>query len=674
MARKIQQQLEAENAERRKGLELIKLFNKAQGDLLSVGDKIVANQEQTRKLTEKQLEKERDIAKQALANVEARARQLADSKKLRGLTEQELRDRKDLTDEEKSIEAARRNNFKTERELVTETRKELKIRKTVNKQLGVTGKVVKGFKKLGFDFSEALAGAEEEAEKIQRSGTKTEKALSQQIVNAKLLAGGLNTALNTFLDFASIGKSLTDNFFAYNEALRETRQLTGQSATNFSSFDDSLITSVDQIETITALSKELGINVNSAFSQETIKQATELSKLLGISAETTSKLAIQAEAFGFAIDDVENQAFETVRSLGAQGKAALNVQQVLDDTGKVSGKLQVSLGKNPKALVNAAAAARKLGLSLSEVEDVADGLLDFESSIRAELEAELLTGQQINLDRARGLALMNDMEGLSGEIANNQDILNAFQSDNRLAQQAIEKSLGLSSDQIAKIIFQQKINEGLTAEQAGELAGINEEEAKRLGLQQQLDQSIAKIAQSLAPVAEFFASILENSFALYGTLGLIGGIKLIGLISQIATLAATQEKAALAGVAAKVAANPLMAIATVAGIGLAVAGVKALLAKDVDDGMIDGRGGLVVSGPKGSFALNSQDTIVGNKDGIIAGTNLGGNSNGGGGSSNSALIGRVDKLIAATERGSQISMDGNLVGKSVANNTSRIGL
>jgi len=674
MARKIQQQLEAENAERRKGLELIKLFNKAQGDLLSVGEKIVANQEQTRKLTEKQLEKERDIAKAALANVEARARQLADSKKLRGLTDQEVRARKDLTDEEKSIESARRNNFKTERELVTEVRRELQIRKTVNKQLGVTGKVVKGFKKLGFDFSEALESAAEESERIQREGTKTEKALSQQIVNAKLLAGGLNTALDTFLDFASIGKSLTDNFFAYNEALRETRQLTGQSATNFSSFDDSLTTSVDQIETITALSKELGINVNSAFSQETIKQATELNKLLGVSAETTSKLAIQAEAFGFAIDDVENQAFKTVQSLGAQGKAALNVQQVLDDTGKVSGKLQVSLGKNPKALVNAAAAARKLGLSLSEVEDVADGLLNFESSIKAELEAELLTGQQINLDRARGLALMNDMEGLSGEIANNQDILNAFQSDNRLAQQAIEKSLGLSSDQIAKIIFQQKINEGLTAEQAGELAGINEEEAKRLGLQQQLDQSIAKIAQSLAPVAEFFASILENSFALYGTLGLIGGIKLIGLITQIATLAALQEKAALAGVAARVAANPLLAIATVAGVGLAVAGVKALLAKDVDDGMIDGRGGLVVSGPKGSFALNSQDTIVANKDGVIAGTNLGGNSNGGGGSSNSALIGRVDKLIAATERGSQISMDGNLVGKSVANNTSRIGL
>ena len=37
MARKIQQQLIAENAERRKGLDLITQFNKAQAELLGIG-------------------------------------------------------------------------------------------------------------------------------------------------------------------------------------------------------------------------------------------------------------------------------------------------------------------------------------------------------------------------------------------------------------------------------------------------------------------------------------------------------------------------------------------------------------------------------------------------------------------------------------------------------------
>ena len=667
MARKQQRQLIAENAERQKGLDLITQFNKEQKKLLSVGDKIVANAEQTKKLSEKQLKNQLDIAQASLENVKAQAQELADAKKLGGLTDRQLRRRKDLTEEEKSIELARRNGFKTEQDLVNAAEREVKIRQKVNKQLGVTGKVVNGLKKLGLDFSDAISDAADESERIEREGTDVEKVFSQQLVNVKLLSGGLSTALNTLTDFASVGALLTKNFFAYNTALADTRKLTGQSATNFSAFNDSLVTSVDQIETITALSKELGINVDAAFSQETILQATELTKLLGISEETTAKLAIQAEAFGFNLGEVEDAAFETVRSLGSSGQAALNVQQVLEDTGQVSGRLQVTLGKNPQALVDAAAAARKLGLSLSEVESVADGLLDFESSIRAELEAELLTGQQINLDRARGLALMNDMEGLSNEIANNQDILNAFSSKNRLAQQAIEKSLGLSSNQIAKIIFQQKMNAGLTAEEAGKLAGINEDEAKRLALQEQLDQSLAKIAQSLAPIAESFASLLENSFALYGILGLIAATKLTGLIAQLTTIGVLNRRNAASAIASNAAfGGPIgVALATTAVIG-AIALIDNQLSS-IDDGVIDGSGGLVVSGPKGSISLNSSDTIVGNKDGIIAGTNLGGGGN------NKELIGRIDKLIAATERGSTITMDGNLVGKSVANNTFGVG-
>jgi hypothetical protein len=90
--------------------------------------------------------------------------------------------------------------------------------------------------------------------------------------------------------------------------------------------------------------------------------------------------------------------------------------------------------------------------------------------------------------------------------------------------------------------------------------------------------------------------------------------------------------------------------------------------KRADDGIIDAQGGLVVSGPKGSVSLDREDTIVANRNGVIAGTNLGG-----GGGQNLEMLSRLDRLISATERGSQITMDGNLVGKSIANNTSRLG-
>ena len=46
----------------------------------------------------------------------------------------------------------------------------------------------------------------------------------------------------------------------------------------------------------------------------------------------------------------------------------------------------------------------------------AGALLNFEQSINAELEAELLTGKQLNLERARAAALNNDMATLAEEL------------------------------------------------------------------------------------------------------------------------------------------------------------------------------------------------------------------------------------------------------------------
>ena len=70
-------------------------------------------------------------------------------------------------------------------------------------------------------------------------------------------------------------------------------------------------------------------------------------------------------------------------------------------------------GKNIAA---AAIAARKLGLNLGTVAGIAESLLDFESSIGHEMEASMLIGRQLSLDKARELALTGDLAGLSEEI------------------------------------------------------------------------------------------------------------------------------------------------------------------------------------------------------------------------------------------------------------------
>ena len=63
--------------------------------------------------------------------------------------------------------------------------------------------------------------------------------------------------------------------------------------------------------------------------------------------------------------------------------------------------------------------AAKAGVELSSLESIADSLLNIETSIAAEFEAEVLLGRQLNLDAARRFALNNDNEGLIREIQKN---------------------------------------------------------------------------------------------------------------------------------------------------------------------------------------------------------------------------------------------------------------
>jgi hypothetical protein len=76
--------------------------------------------------------------------------------------------------------------------------------------------------------------------------------------------------------------------------------------------------------------------------------------------------------------------------------------------------------------------------------------------------------------------------------------------------------------------------------------------------------------------------------------------------------------------------------------------------QNMNDGVINSKGGMVVSGPEGSIQLNK-------KDSIIAGTNLGG---GGGGNSSSELRELKNMVAAIANRPINISVQ--LDGKELA--------
>lgn len=378
--------------------------------------------------------------------------------------------------------------------------------------------------KMGFDeidaqmdqFKKELLAVEDEFGNITYRSASVGETLQMNIKRAGLMGGALRKAIPTMI----LGKMVA-TLTEVSKQQREQRKLTGQSATNIGAMNMSMVSSIDMLKTIAGLSKELGINVDAAFSKATLVEAAELTELMGMSSQSAAKLSLRAEATGQSLKKHTADSFKTTKNFIQQNKSAVNVGQVMDDVANVSGGVAMSLGNSTEALTNAAAQARSMGLSLKEMEGIADGLLQIESSLEAEMEAELLTGKQLNLERARSAALMNDMETVGKEIANNQEILNAFQSGNRLEQQAIAKSLGMSTDQVADMIFQQKISAGMSEEQAAKAAGISEEEAKRLSVQESLNKSMEKFAAALAPITSFLATIVSNKVILIGVFSAI---------------------------------------------------------------------------------------------------------------------------------------------------------
>ena len=688
-------------------LSIRKSATKEAKALASISRRITDAIEEGNSATDRQLAKDAERARSSLRELQRQA-DIAQAKA------DSLDKTKQLSDEEKELLAAKEAGFVVERKIVQLSEKELRIRKGVNRSLGVTGALAKSLSKtFNIDLGDALQDARDKAEEINREfedsgktiadvGKKTAGNAEVALLNLKGLTGA---ALDGIYSTEFIFSTILNKALSLNKAQTEFRTLSGQSVENFKGVNSELVTATDQVKNINALSKELGVNVNAAFSPETLFNAAVLANNLDVSERSAANLALRAEVFGGEFRDAAKSAELATEQINSSGKGAVLFGDVLESAGNASDALALSLDASGKSLFVATAEARKLGLTLDQVDSIAESLLNFESSIAAELEAELFTGRELNLERARFFALTNDVAGLTEEIASNQDVLNAFASENRLAQNAIAKSLGLSRDELAKTIVIQKLNAGLTAEQAAAAANVSPELAKSLDIQEKFQKSIQSLTDAITPFVEKLALILDNTTALYGIVTLIAATRLTKLIRDLTIISALSTTAGrgVGGLAAGGGALTTAGGAATAGsagrglLGRAGAGISRLglpgllvggallggafllnrnkrqqeerariAAGDrINDGIIGSDGSLLVSGPRGSISLNSNDTIVGNKNGIIAGTNLGG--------SNRELIGRIDRLIAATERGTTITMDGNIVGKSVANTTSRLG-
>ena len=101
---------------------------------------------------------------------------------------------------------------------------------------------------------------------------------------------------------------------------------------------------------------------------------------------------------------------------------------------------------------------------------MADGLLNFENSINRQLEASVLLGREINLDKARELALNGDLVGATKEMLHNIGGEAEFNQMNVLQRRALAEAMGVSVQELSKMVKNQDKLNTLTDEQQKALA------------------------------------------------------------------------------------------------------------------------------------------------------------------------------------------------------------
>jgi hypothetical protein len=539
--------LEGINEELGKKVNNVKEASKGYSDLTAVASKLALQEEEITRYSDDQLKKFSEKATAARKEIEERAKALIKekgiNKELKGNTEmlnQILKDKKDLTDEQQALLRGYATEFKLEDEIVTKVQEEVQTRKKVNDAMGITGGLLKAFNSVAgefgkvFNLDQVQKDMEKFAEKTIRSG--------KEVSRLQTLGVGLKSAFSnldkTLTDPAVIFTTLAKSALSVSQDVNNIQKATGMSYGNATALNAELrMTSQlqGQIQISTeklhkayaAVTTELGV-AGDILGGEALISVSNLTDQLGMSTKEATRLALMSRLQGENTEEILSDTIATVGEFNKQNKTAINYKAVLSDVANSSKRLQVSLGANPKALTEAATAAASLGLSLKDVEQIADSLLNFETSIEKEMEAELLTGQQLNLEKAREFALNNDIKGLSEEISKNQGIINAFASGNRIQQTAIAEAMGLSVEQLGNMYYQQELNNLSAKEFKARYGETAYEQAKALSASEKFEASmnrvkevIGNIGMALAPVLDLIAFIVSKWYVLYSLMGLV---------------------------------------------------------------------------------------------------------------------------------------------------------
>ena len=420
--------------------------------------------------------------------------------------------------------------------------------KAINEKLGNASK------SFVTDFASGLRGGASTMEALSGAasglGASLTAALTSPLVIIGLIVAALALGVKRFSEIDSAAKSFREETGLLNSQTQGLQQNIQSISTDFATLGvaaedvakaaSSFTTEFSGLEqpSKSVLSSMVALNKNFGIS---LSQGAELNKVFqnigGLSAEQSQLLVGQ-----------------TAQMAKLAGVAP---SKVLADMAESSEYAYRYFNGSPQQLAKAAVQAAKLGTSIKQAGELADGLLDFENSITAELEASALLGTNLNLSQARYLAANNDILGAQQAVLDQVQSLGDLTKLNKFEQEALTKATGM---QMGDLINQQRIRErfgslnkeqlaAATAlvEKGGDISKLNKSDldaqTKQLAAQQEMQSQMDKLGNStkgigtafmdmLTPFASFIIPVLTDIIDMVSSV-LLPVFKAVGSVLKI---------------------------------------------------------------------------------------------------------------------------------------------
>lgn len=539
------------------------------------------------------------------------------------------------------------------------------------------------------DLTKNLKDSAKEQEKIEKNSGEFAKTMKKGFNN--IFDGptaGVMNMLNPLKFVADLIGGLIGATTEYDKRLGDTAksmnltyteaEKSNQAMARFTqSTNNTIISAKDLNKTVTELNKTLGTSVKfeemGAALQEDVSLMAQLEQGAGLTAEETQGIMKYSMGTGKAAKDVTKQIMAGYKVRGLENKLMLNEKDAMKEIAKTSKATQLSISGGAEGLGKALASAKALGTNLDKVDGIAGSLLNFEESIANELEAELLTGKELNLEKARQAAMDGELGDLADEIAKNIGTAADFTKMNRIQQEAVAKAVGMTREELAGSLMEQEALKAVSADSVDDAYAMlqsKETEAEKqaylnqLGnesLEKQLQQrSIAEekedldnranqslvelglnmtaVRKTMQDVMGIVHKILKAFGGMKGILTIIGGIMIAKVAkgmygfldgakqgyAAVKTLAKASKAEGIASIVSGAwktfGGLPLVGAALAAGAAAVGIGYLTSQMSTADDMFSPGGGGggygnRTLMGPEGAIALN-------NKDDVIAGTDL----------------------------------------------------